>query len=325
MEKRISHWAWVIFVLISLVVVLVWLATSTAGRWKSESQLTPLLSVDLTQPENASPIMAEDGSAKGLQLRVAIAPVISPAKSIEMYYGLVEYLAEKLDREPVIIQRGTYGEINTIVNFGRCDLAMVCTYQYIRGQQDFGMKMLAIPQIRGSATYNSYIIVEKENPAESLLDLEDSRFASADILSNTGWLYPTTWLLEKGKDPNSFFSEHIFSGSHDSSLMAVVTGYVQGAAIDSLVYDRMAQEDPEIQIATRIIDKSPPFGMPPFVVPREIDFELEEDLRSLLLTMHKSAEGQEILLTMGIDRFLEPVDENYDSVRRAAEVMESWR
>jgi phosphonate transport system substrate-binding protein len=257
------------------------------------------------------------------RIKVAVAPVISPEKSLETYQWFVDYLGAVLKRNAVLLQRQSYAEVNNMVRYGGCDIAFICTYPFVQAERDFGAKILVIPQINGKITYQSFIIVPSTSTAVSLLYLRGKRFASSDILSNSGWLFPATWLLEKGEDPESFFDEHILTGSHDRSIVAVATGYVDGAAVDSLIYKLMIKEDPSLLEKTRIIMKSPEFGMPPVVVHPKMNPVLKEHLLNTLITMHETPGGKVVLTKLGIDRFLIPDNELYDSVRQAATLWES--
>lgn len=287
-----------------------------------EPGLGPRFSVSLEEPSTSN-VPPPARSTSRASLRIAIAPVISPEKSIEIYKDLAHHLAAQLDREAVVLQRATYAEINELVRSRQCDIALVCTYPFVRGEQDFGMEVLAVPQVKGVVTYHSLIIVPKSSQAESLLDLRGKRFAGADIMSNSGWLYPATWLQTRGEDPDAFFSEVLVAGSHDRSIQAVLSGYVDGAAVDSLVYDTIAEEDPSVVTRTRVILKSPPFGMPPIVVHPRMVPELKTELRDALLDMDEDPEGKRIISAIGIDEFVVAADSIYDSVRRAAKLWES--
>ncbi|MHC4340935.1 MAG: PhnD/SsuA/transferrin family substrate-binding protein, partial [Planctomycetota bacterium] len=112
------------------------------------------------------------------------------------------------------------------------------------------------------------------------------------------------------------------TGSHDRSILAVVDGDVDGAAVDSLVYEHMATEGSAVRTKTKVILKSPPFGMPPLVVPPDLDPVLENRLRDVLLTMHESEAGKRALDKLGVTRFRIPPEGLYQSVRQAAAAME---
>ena len=208
------------------------------------------------------------------EIRIAIAPIVSPEKSMEMYDPFVDYVAGKLGRKPTAIYRPTYSETNDLVRYQRCDIAIVCTYPFIRGEKEFGMQALVVPQVNGEETYQSIIIVPKTSSAKTIFDLRGKRFASADIMSTTGWLFPAMLLMDSGEEPDKFFGEHIITGSHDRSLQAVLDEFVDGAAVHGLVYNQMVEEDPSILQKVKILTKSGPFGIPPIVVHPNLDPKL---------------------------------------------------
>jgi phosphonate transport system substrate-binding protein len=259
------------------------------------------------------------------RLRVAVAPVVSPERSLEIYQGFIDHLANEMARDPVFLRRGSYAEVNDLVRFHRCDLAFVCTYAFVRGEREFGMRALAVPVVEGETVYYSYVIVPAGSPVKTMLDLRGRRFASADIMSNSGWLFPVTWLRSRGEDPERFFSEHRILGSHDRSIEAVVAGLADGAAVHSLVFEEMIDRDPTLGEKTKIILKSAPFGMPPLVVSARIDPDLERDLRRALLEMHTTPKGMKLLTDLGFDRFVPLKPGLYDSVRAAASRVGSFR
>jgi phosphonate transport system substrate-binding protein len=285
-------------------------------------RLRPSHIIDLESPSVPPPTAVQVHEESGESLSVAIAPVVSPKKSLEMYAGLVEFLAKKTDRYPSFLQGPSYAAVNDLVRYRQCDMALICTYAYVRGEQEFGMEILAIPKIGGKTTYQSYIIVPESSSFTSLLDLRGLRFASSDFMSNSGWLYPVTWLFDHGEIYHRFFGKHEITGSHDYSILAVSQGYVDGAAVDSIIYERMTKEDPIILSRTKVIQQSQPFGMPPLVVHPEIDQALKDELYSVLVSMHLDEEGQKILAALNIDQFVAPSLEDYNDVRRAANIVD---
>jgi phosphonate transport system substrate-binding protein len=194
----------------------------------------------------------------------------------------------------------------------------------VLGERTYGLQLLAIPRIKGKITYQSLIIVPAASSAASLLDLRGKRFASCDIISQSGWIYPALWLQERGENPKKFFAEHIITGSHDRAIQAVVSHFVDGAAVQSLIYDRMVEETPGLADEIKVIGASSEFGMPPLVVNPKLDPELRERIRKILVTMDEGPEGEKILSPMGIDRFEKPDDYLdkilYNDVRKCADI-----
>nr|MBC8264396.1 phosphate/phosphite/phosphonate ABC transporter substrate-binding protein [Anaerolineales bacterium] len=269
--------------------------------------------VSLAEPgEQAVPTVVKGSK---LPLRVAVAAVISPKGTVESYANLIAYLGERTGRPAELVQRGTYTEINDLVRTGGVDLAFVCTGGYIRGQQEFGMELLVAPQVDGETVYYSYIIVPADSQAQSLTDLRGKVFAFTDPMSNTGRLALLYMLWQMGETPESFLKRTLFTYSHDNSIKAVADRLVDGAAVDSLVYDYMVAQEPQYGAKTRIIHRSPPYGIPPVVVHPALDPQLKAQFRELFLRLHQDERGREILQKLMIDRFVIVDDQAYDSVR----------
>jgi phosphonate transport system substrate-binding protein len=159
------------------------------------------------------------------------------------------------------------------------------------------------------------LIVSKDSNFRSLEDLKDGVFAFTDPLSNTGKLVPTYWLAQIGERPDTFFAKTIYTYSHDNSILAVAKGLVDGAAIDGLIWEYYNTKNPTFTSKIRIIRKSAPYGIPPVVVHRDADPELKDRIRRVLFSMHEDPEGQKILGELMIDRFIEPREEWYQTIR----------
>lgn len=206
-------------------------------------------------------------------------------------------------------------EINDLVREGNVTLAMVCTNPYVEGQEDFGMQALVVPEVNGEAVYYSYLIVPQDSPATGLADLRGKTFAFTDPLSNSGRLVIVYQLALLNETSESFFARYIFTYSHEHAIKAVADGLVDGAAVDSLIYDYLSAIEPERVANTKIIARYGPFGANPVVIPPGLDSDTAARLQELLLQMHQDPEGQPILKALGIDRFVLPDDTAYDSVR----------
>ena len=288
------------------VVIMVFLSIFLAGCTNNETAIP----VDLSKKE-----VGMDGSTDPETVTIAIAAVISPEESFVYYNDLLDYISDRLDKPVTLVQRKTYQEINDLVRKKEVDMAFVCSKAYVEGNRDFNMELLAVPVINGKTTYQSYIIVRKDSNIENFEDLRGKTFAFTDPISNTGMLYPVYLLAKLNETPDTFFKVNFYTYSHDRSIQAVNEKLVDGAAVDSLVWEYVNTKDPDFTKNTRVIFKSQPFGIPPVVVPADLDPQLKEKLRTILLNAHKDAEGREILDALMIDRFIEIEDHNYQSIR----------
>ncbi len=249
------------------------------------------------------------------QLKVAVAAMISPKETFVYHWQLLDYIGKKLGREVQFVQRKTYGEINELLGKGLIDLAFICSGPYVDGKEKYGFQLVATPQVQNSHFYRSYLIVNNTSQFKDLEDLRGRIFAFTDPDSNTGKLVPTYWLSLMGEKPETFFRKTIYTYSHDNAILAVAKALVDGAAVDSLIWEYYHHKNPLFTSKTRIIRESEPYGIPPLVASSTIPFELMTKIRGLLFSMHQDLQGQTILKELMIDKFIPPEDRWYDSIR----------
>ncbi|RII27688.1 MAG: phosphate/phosphite/phosphonate ABC transporter substrate-binding protein [Geobacter sp.] len=253
-------------------------------------------------------------------LRLGMGAMITPKEGYIYYKQLKDYLEEKLDQPIHLVDRENYDQVNKLLKSSELDMAFICSGPYVEGHEKFGLELLAVPLAHGEPFYHSYIIVPKDSPVRDFSGLRGKSFAFADPKSNSGCLVPTYMLSRMGETPISFFSKRIYTYGHDKSINAVARKIVDGAAVDSLIFEYLQWEHPELTAKTRIVATSPPYGIPPLVVRAGVDKDLKIRVRNILLHMHENPRGREILAGMMIDRFDGGNDRDYDSIRE----MNAW-
>lgn len=254
-------------------------------------------------------------SSDVIPLRVAVAAVISPKGTVESYRLLLDYLSVKLNRPVELVQRRTYAEINDLIEQGYVDVAFVCTSAYIAGHADFGMQLLAAPQVQGDTVYYSELIVPADSPAASIADLRGKVFAFTDPMSTTGRAYPIQLLMQMGETPDSFFARTFYTYSHDDAIRAVSEGLADGAAVDNLVLAYALERESTLRDRVKIINRSGPFGIPPVVTHPAVRPQLRAQLQQLLVDLTSDPQGVAALAALGIERFVSIEDGAYDTVR----------
>jgi phosphonate transport system substrate-binding protein len=272
----------------------------------------------------ARTISVEGSSQKGTEelpaLRVAVGAMISPKETFVHYRALLTYVGKKTARAPEFIQRKTYGEINELLGGGLIDIAFICTGPYATGAKTYGFEPIAVPLTGGRHFYRSYLIVKAE-AFNSLADLEGRTFAFTDPESNTGRLVPTFWLRRMGQSPESYFGKIIYTYSHDNSILAVSRGLVDGAAVDSLIWEYYESTNPALTASARVVKRSEPYPIPPIVASRYFPEHEREQVGLALFNMHHDPEGRQILVGLKIDRFIPPPREWFEKLERVEEML----
>ncbi|HEY3308931.1 MAG TPA: phosphate/phosphite/phosphonate ABC transporter substrate-binding protein [Desulfuromonadaceae bacterium] len=251
-----------------------------------------------------------------MPLRIGLGAMITPRAGYVYYQRLGEYIGQRLGRPVQLVDREDYQQMNQLLEKNGVDMAFVCAGPYVEGKKKFGMELLVMPIVKGQPIYYSYIIVPKDSPAKRLQDLQGKTFAFTDPKSNSGKLVPTYMLAKMNKTPGGFFSSHRFTHGHDISIRAVAENLVDGAAVDSLIWDYVNRTTPEITAKIRIIEKSEPYGIPPVVVRPGLDPKLKKQISEIMINIASDRVGKEILQGMMIDGFVSADDSRYDTIRQ---------
>jgi phosphonate transport system substrate-binding protein len=257
-------------------------------------------------------------AADQAHLRIAITPVLVE-HYLEVNQQLVTYIGQQLGRPTDLIQRRSYKEISDLLERGEVDVAFVCGWPYVMDHDRFRLELLVAPLVYDEPIYYSYVIVPRDSSAQRFADLRGRRYAFSDPLSNSGHLVPMYLLARLGETPERFFARTIFTYSHSANVEAVAVKFVDGASVDSYVYDYLAATNPTLTDKTRIIERSPPHGITPVVIRPDLGAAEKTRIREAFLAMDRDAQGQEILKQMMIRRFVTVPDRLFDSIR------EMWR
>jgi phosphonate transport system substrate-binding protein len=278
---------------------------------------TELPFVSLEPPlESAVPAPAEPD-----RLRVGIAPVLSAVSSFEHYNPVVEWLAEQLDRPTAYVQRGTYHEINELTRHGAVDLAFVCAGPWLLNGD--GLELLVVPEIAGSPHYSAVCLTQWDRAAKGFEDLAGASFGFTDTLSLTGRAYAQARLAQLDTSPERHFGRTVQVEGHDVLIHLLVRAELDGGCVNSVVFDHLSREEPELMKKLRVFERSQPFGAPPVLVPSKQDPERTTQLAAALQALDEVPEGRAMLEALNVDRFVDPPEGLYDEAREFLSILDS--
>jgi phosphate/phosphite/phosphonate ABC transporters, periplasmic binding protein len=197
----------------------------------------------------------------------------------------------------------SYDEMDFFLFSGKVDMAYICGAPFVEGHKRFGYSIVAVPTTSEGPHYYSYVITKKDKPYKSILDFKGKPFAFSDPKSNSGSVAPSYFLLKLGHNPSEFFKPLIYTYSHYESILAVYKGFVEGASVDSIVYEHTSRVAPHLVSSLKVIQRFGPFPSTPIVASNKLDKSTVEAIRKALLEMHRNEEGRKILKSMGISGF----------------------
>lgn len=305
MQKLWQETKWIIPLLTMVIIALV----VVCGAEFAREAMLPKVDLD-TQ---VSSVRAMQTGPNDKSLRFAVASMVSAAQTFSTYQQLVQRVCKDAGREEAFVLRPSYSDVRQSLEKGQVDVAFVCTGTYVHTLDDQTVKLLAQPVFENGQQYRCLMIVPTQSPIQTVADLQDKVMAFTDPESNTGCLVPSHMLHRMGKDPRTFLSEIIYTGSHDRSIVAVEREIVDVASVDSLIWYSKLRAEPDLKDRIRILWQSESYGPPPIVVPANIDPILEKKLQTAFLNLHQDETGRAILSGIGIACFILPQPESYAS------------
>lgn len=212
------------------------------------------------------------------------------------------HISSRLGRPVQVVKRRTYREVTSLLVAGQLDAAWICGYPFVQHRD--ALDILAVPLYRGEPLYRAYLIARQDRGAATLAELRGDIHAFSDPDSNSGFLVTSAMLADIGTAPGAFFARSFFTYGHRNVIRAVAAGLAQSGSVDGYVWDVMADLEPALVGATRIVQASAPMGFPPVATSRQADPGLARAIRDALLTMPETADGRAILATLRLDGFV---------------------
>ncbi|RVW02398.1 phosphate/phosphite/phosphonate ABC transporter substrate-binding protein [Rhodococcus spongiicola] len=169
-------------------------------------------------------------------IRLGLSPDEDSAAVLAKYEPLVEYLSDAtgLKVEPYV--GADYTAVIEALNSGHLDMAWFGPSEYVLATQRVqgGVEPFASAvQTDDSMPYRSSFVVRSDSGIDGPEDFQGKVIAFTDPASTSGHVFGQYALAEAGYDVNSLFSQVVYSGSHDASLLSLLNGRVDVAAISS--------------------------------------------------------------------------------------------
>ncbi len=260
-----------------------------------------------------SPSLAQTSQQKIL---IGILPEMNVFKQKQRFKLLGEYLSKKsgITVEFTILSR--YGNIVERFTAEKMDGAFFGSFTGALAIKKLGVVPLVRPvNLDGTSTYHGYLFVRKDGGINNVKDMKNKKMAYVDKATTAGYLFPVAYLKENGiKDTDHFFSETLFTGSHDAAIDAVLNRKADVGAAKHSIYDRVRKQDPRVDSELIILAESTRVPSNGLCVRKDLPESLKNKLKSSLLGLHTDPGGNEVLLQFGALKFIETTAKDYHPV-----------
>ena len=257
---------------------------------------------------------------KKKQLLIGLIPEQNIFKQLERYDHMANYLSDKTGTRITLKILPRYGNIIDNFNSNRLDGAFFVSFTYALAHSRLGVEVVARPEnLNGVSTYHGVIFVRKDSGIRSLQGMKGKRFALVDKATTAGYLLPMEYLRTNGvEDPKAYLKELYFAGTHEDAIYDVLNRKADIGAAKNTVFDRLAAVDVRIKNTLTVLVKSPDVPENALALRADLEGELKEKIRKVILSMHQDPAGREVLIRFGASRFVETFERDYEVVYRYA-------
>lgn len=267
-------------------------------------------------PEATGPQPPEQGEP----LVLAFIPQENPEKLLDDISVITDYLTEETGFPVEGFVTLDHAAAVEALRHGDADISFMGALPYVLAHHEVGAEVVLAEIYRGKPTYRSRIFVRRDSGIESVADLRGKSIAFADPISESGYLYPLEiladeGLIERGADPQSFFSRIYFAGGYQQAVQAVANGFVDAAGASQFAELLLSPE--QLQEVTWIAESEP---IPSHaVIAREgLDDRRLQAFREAMLALNRPDRQHLLAYVYGPDGYAETDHSRFAGVEELA-------
>lgn len=263
----------------------------------------------------AMPIRAQQQQV----LTVGLIPSEDSRAMIANSQKMMDMLSNALGMPVKPFVAADYNGVIEALRSKRLDVAYLGPFSYVLGASMANIEAFAVAETKkaGRTSYYSQIMSHKDSGIKTVADLKGRTFAFVDPTSTSGHLFPKAGLIKAGFNADKDFGRVIFSGSHDSSAIAVQNKKVDAAAIadrilDAAIAKGLAKREDLVEVW-----RSDPIPESPTVWRRDLAPDLKKRVQAAFLEVKDipwSDQGQ-------LNGFHPTNDAAYNVIRDTAKIL----
>ncbi|HLA24117.1 MAG TPA: phosphate/phosphite/phosphonate ABC transporter substrate-binding protein [bacterium] len=199
---------------------------------------------------------------------------------------------------------------------GRADIGALNPFSYVLAHEKCGVEVAAISVRFGLPYYRAQISARADANINKIEDLRGKRFAFVDPASTSGYLFPAAMLKKMGFDPDRFFSQTVFAGSHPNVILAIYRGQVDGGSTFEDARTNVQAQFPDVMQKVKVIGFTDPIPNDTWSLSIKLNPALRAKIKDRLLRIAKTPVGVEALRNLySIEGLTDKVELTIDQMR----------
>ena len=283
------------------------------------SIVTGLFCLILTMFQLFLPVPESHGAEPQMQsdaprtLRLVLVPEKNTFEQRKRYKYITDYLSKKMEMNVIVEIMANYGEICSAFQHGTADAGFFGSFSYVLTHARADIEPIARPVwLDGSSTYRGYIFVRKDSGIESVKDMKGKSLVLVDKATTAGYIFQRYYFKYQGVDSmEDYFSRISYARSHDAAAWAVYTGEADIGGAKNHIFNSLKEKYPDFKEEMVILAESPEVPSNGLAVRKDLNPALKLRLKNLLLSLHETPAGQEVLEHFNALKFIETKDSDY--------------
>lgn len=200
---------------------------------------------------------------------------------------------------------------------GRADIGALNPFGYVLAHEKCGVQVAAVSLRTGLPFYRAQINARTDANINRIEDLRGKRFAFVDPASASGYLFPAAMLKKAGFDPERFFSQTVYAGSHPNVILAIYRGQVDGGASFEDARSTVQAQFPDVMQRIKVIGYTDPIPNDTWSLNPNLSPQMKARIKDRLLRIAKTPDGQEALRNLySIEGLTDTIELTQDQVRQ---------
>lgn len=235
-------------------------------------------------------------------IRVGVVPDESRELLEKKYAPLFEYLRGETGLTFKLSIPESYAQMLEMFGAGKVDLVYFGGATFVKAVETHKAAPLVMRDV--DTRFTSYFVVKKDSVYKSIEELKGKKLAFGSKLSTSGHMMPHYFLSLRKIAPEDFFSETLYSGSHDKTAYMVRDGKADVGAVNSAIVDAMLKDGRLGENDIRIMWETPPYPDYVWTLRADISKEVKIKLRNAFLGLSEQDGHGQILASLGAGIFL---------------------
>lgn len=267
---------------------------------------------------------APPSAAAPTKLVFGFVPSVEADKIAENAQPMADFLSKELGIKVETFTSTEYTGLIEAMGSGKVDIGSLPTLAYVLAKDKKAADILLKTSRRGKATYHSMFVARADSGITKIEDAKGKRMAWVDAASTSGYLFPVAYLKKEKIDPDHFFAQTTFAGSHDGAIRAVYNGDADVAAVYDDARNKVEKDAAFKDVKSKVVKIGQTDEIPndTISVRAGLDPALVAKIKAALLKYRSTEEGKKVLMEVyEVDDLLDATDADYDPVREVAKSM----